>query len=190
MLQNPYYKGDVVYGGVRYDGAHEPLVAPEVWYQVQSVFKAHNSSGDRTQKHDHYLKGTVHCRECGSRLMISKAKARNGTIYPYFVFLGRHQKRNDCTQAAILVGDVEDLIVDYYERIQLSSVTNDALRGRCTTNSIDSPRRPLPKRPTSPNVVPRSLTNKTGSSRPVLRTRCHWRSSQSFKTSSVLNSTP
>ena len=129
MLQNPYYKGDVVYRGVRYDGAHEPLVAPEVWYQVQSILKAHNSSGDRTQKHDHYLKGTVHCRECGSRLMISKAKARNGTIYPYFVCLGRHQKRNDCTQAAILVGDVEDMIVDYYQRVQLSPATRDALRG-------------------------------------------------------------
>lgn len=129
MLQNPYYKGDVVYRGVRYDGAHEPLVAPEVWYQVQSVLKAHNSSGDRTQTHDHYLKGTVHCRGCGSRLMLSKAKARNGTIYPYFVCLGRHQKRNDCTQAGILVGDVEDLIVDYYERIKITPATRDALRG-------------------------------------------------------------
>lgn len=87
---------------MRYDGAHEPLVAPEVWYQVQSVLKAHNTSGERAQKHDHYLKAPVHCRKCGSRLMISKAKARNGTIYPYFVCLGRHQMRNDCTQAADL----------------------------------------------------------------------------------------
>lgn len=129
MLKNPYYKGDVVYRGVRYDGAHEPLIAPEVWYQVQSVLTAHNSSGDRTQKHDHYLKGSVYCRECGSRLMISKAKARNGTIYPYFVCLGRHQKRTDCTQAGILVGDVEDLIVEYYQRIKITPATRDALRG-------------------------------------------------------------
>ncbi|HQZ84924.1 MAG TPA: recombinase family protein, partial [Actinomycetota bacterium] len=129
MLQNPYYKGDVVYRGVRYDGAHDRLVEPEVWYQVQSVLSAHNSSGDRTQKHDHYLKGSVYCRECGSRLMINNTKARNGAIYPYFVCLGRHQKRTDCTQAAILVSDVEDLIVDYYERIQISPVTKDALRG-------------------------------------------------------------
>ena len=129
MLQNPYYKGDVVYRGVRYDGAHDRLVEPEVWYQVQSVLAAHNASGDRTQKHDHYLKGTVYCRQCGSRLMINNTKARNGDIYPYFVCLGRHQKRTDCTQAAILVGDVEDLIVDYYQRIQLTPAMKDALRG-------------------------------------------------------------
>ncbi len=32
MLQNPYYMRGVVYRGVRYDGAHERLVEPEVWY--------------------------------------------------------------------------------------------------------------------------------------------------------------
>lgn len=129
MLQNPYYKGDVVYRGVRYDGAHERLIEPEVWYQVQSVLTAHAASGDRTQKHDHYLKGSVFCGQCGSRLMINNTRARNGNIYPYFVCLGRHQKRTDCTQAAIRVTDVEDLIVDYYQRIQITPAIRDALRG-------------------------------------------------------------
>ncbi|WP_454150200.1 zinc ribbon domain-containing protein [Microbacterium lacticum] len=40
--------------------------------------------------------------------MINNTRARNGSVYPYFVCLGRHQKRNDCTQAAIRVSDVED----------------------------------------------------------------------------------
>ena len=129
MLQNPYYKGDVVYRGVRYDGAHERIVEPEVWYQVQSVLASHNASGDRTQKHDHYLKGSVFCQQCGARLMVNKTKARNGDIYPYFVCLGRHRKRTDCTQAAILTTDVEALIVDYYQRVQITPATRDALRG-------------------------------------------------------------
>jgi hypothetical protein len=41
MLTNPYYKGDVIYRGVAYKGAHQPLVPAEVWYQVQSVLTAH-----------------------------------------------------------------------------------------------------------------------------------------------------
>ncbi len=82
MLGNPYYKGDVIYRGVKYAGSHEPLVPPEVWYQVQYVLTAHNTAGDRTQRHDHYLKGTLYCGSCGSRLLISNAKSRNGNISP------------------------------------------------------------------------------------------------------------
>ena len=110
MLQNPYYKGDVVYRGVRYDGAHERIVEPEVWYQVQSVLASHNASGDRTQKHDHYLKGSVFCQQCGARLMVNKTKARNGDIYPYFVCASRHGGRGNCTRQAMLIEQVERLL--------------------------------------------------------------------------------
>src|SRR5690606_27511920 len=36
MLTNPYYMGNVVFKGAQYDGIHQPLVSPEVWYQVQN----------------------------------------------------------------------------------------------------------------------------------------------------------
>ncbi|EWT04013.1 recombinase, partial [Intrasporangium chromatireducens Q5-1] len=81
MLINPYYKGDVIYRGTRYQGSHEPLVPPEVWYQVQSVLTSHKSAAEATQLHDHYLKGTVFCGACGSRLMVSNAKNRHGNVY-------------------------------------------------------------------------------------------------------------
>ncbi|MGT5494242.1 recombinase family protein, partial [Escherichia coli] len=70
MLTNPYYKGDVRYQGVTYKGMHEPLVPPEVWYQVQTVLQTHRSAADASQVHDHYLKGTVFCGQCGSRLLV------------------------------------------------------------------------------------------------------------------------
>ena len=82
MLTNPYYKGEVVYKGVTYPGKHEPLVAPEVWYQVQSVLTAHQSAADAHSVHDHYLKGTVYCGQCGSRMMITHAKNRHGRSTP------------------------------------------------------------------------------------------------------------
>lgn len=128
MLRNPYYKGDVVYKGVRYDGEHPRLIEPEVWLAVQGVLSAHNVSGDRTQRHDHYLKGTVFCGSCDSRFLINHARSRQGTIYPYFVCSGRHQRATDCTQKAIHTTDVEELIADYYRNIRIPPATIDVLR--------------------------------------------------------------
>ena len=129
LLTNAYYKGDVVYRGTRYKGTHPVLVPTEVWYQVQSVLTAHKSAAEATQVHDHYLKGTVHCGQCGSRLIVSNAKNRHGNVYCYFVCSGRHSKRTDCTRGAILIEDVEKLIEDYYAHVQISPAQRDALSG-------------------------------------------------------------
>ena len=79
----------------------------EVWYQVQSVLTAHQCAVEATQVHGHYLKGTIHCGQCGSRLIVSNAKNRHGNVYCYFVCSGRHSKRTDCTRQAMLIEDVE-----------------------------------------------------------------------------------
>ena len=129
MLTNPYYKGDVTYKGVTYAGAHTPIVPIEVWYRVQTVLSAHNSAGDRRRRHDHYLKGTVYCGACGSRLMISNARSGSGNIYPYFVCAGRHSKRTHCTRPAILVDKVEQLVADHYKTIQIPADIRKAMLG-------------------------------------------------------------
>jgi len=38
LLHNPYYKGQVRYKGVCYDGVHEPLVDPATWQQVRTCW--------------------------------------------------------------------------------------------------------------------------------------------------------
>jgi Recombinase zinc beta ribbon domain/Transposase, Mutator family len=149
MLTNPYYKGDVTYRGVTYSGAHEPIVPVEVWYRVQTVLTAHNSAGDRRRRHDHYLKGTVYCGACGSRLMISNARSASDNIYPYFVCAGRPARRTDCTRPAMLVDKVEQLVADHYKTIQIPPDIRKAMllgegmeRWRCSrrssTNAIES----------------------------------------------------
>ncbi|MDR8020021.1 zinc ribbon domain-containing protein [Nesterenkonia aerolata] len=91
--------------------------------------KAHKSAAEATQLHDHYLKGTVFCGACGSRLMVSNAKNRHGNVYPYFVCSGRHSKRTDCTRGAILIEDVEQLVENYYHHVQITAADKEALGG-------------------------------------------------------------
>lgn len=127
MLTNPYYKGCVRYQGVTFAGAHEALVPNEVWDQVQTVLGTNRSAADATQVHEHYLKGTVFCGQCGSRLIVCNAKSSQGTIYPYFVCGSRHGGRGDCTRQAMLIEHVERLVEQFYDHVQISAETKLAL---------------------------------------------------------------
>ena len=116
MLANPFYLGVVQWGGVRYPGQHKPLIPESLFDRVQDTLHSRDVAGMRQRRHDHYLKGLLHCGECGRRLSLTLAK---GT-YLYFYCLGqRGTARTGCRQPYILAGDAEGLVEDLYRRVQL-----------------------------------------------------------------------
>ncbi len=119
LLRNPYYVGIVEYRGVRYEGKHPPLVSHEIFDEVQRILEAQNFAGEKKRKHHHYLKGSIWCGCCGSRLIVSNARSRSGQIYPYFTCIGRQRKRASCSQRAVLIGHVEEAVADYYKSFAL-----------------------------------------------------------------------
>lgn len=119
ILTTPYYKGDVTYHGVNYPGRHRPLVDPVTWAQVQDILTTH-ATGERQREHPHYLKSTVFCGGCGNRLIVTMPKNRYGTVYPYFICFGRHEKLTDCTRKAVPISVVEDLVEAEYRAVQLT----------------------------------------------------------------------
>ena len=128
LLQHPYYKGVVRYRGAEYPGKHEPLVSEATWQRVQELLAQKGRSGEKQRQHHHYLKGSIYCRTCHSRLVVSHAKGRHGTVYPYFICMGRQQKRTDCTQSAIRIEEAETLVTEHYATIQPSQRLLDSLR--------------------------------------------------------------
>ncbi|MDR1450491.1 MAG: recombinase family protein [Propionibacteriaceae bacterium] len=128
MLHNPYYKGEIIYKGARHMGTHDPIVDDLVWLKVQDMLQAHNKAGDRTQIHDHYLKGSLYCH-CGHKMTVSMTRNRHGELYPYFICLGRHGKKNDCQAQAVLVSTVERLVEEHYKTIEISPEACEALEG-------------------------------------------------------------
>ncbi len=114
LLRHPFYKGAVRYMKVEYPGKHEPLVSEETWDAVQQILTAKGLAREKQRKHNHFLKGSLYCEKCGSRLIVTNARSHSGKIYPYFVCIGRHQKRNDCTMKAVLIERVEELVEEHY----------------------------------------------------------------------------
>ena len=118
MLRNPYYAGVLRWKGSMYPGGHQALVTKEVFDRVQSVLDSHDAGGQKQRVHNHYLKGSVFCDQCGSSMCITKTVNRHGTAYLYFFCLGRYRRRTDCTQRAIPVELVEVHIEKKWQSVQ------------------------------------------------------------------------
>ncbi len=120
VLTNPYYRGVVTYKGVQYPGRHDRLVDDETWFKVQGILESHYN-GDRVRKHNHYLKNSMWCGQCGERMLVTNSRSASGDIYPYFFCAGRHSKRTTCTQRSVLIYEIERKVEDLYLRIQIDA---------------------------------------------------------------------
>ena len=126
ILRNPYYRGIITYQGVQYPGKHQPLIDDATWQRVQTILNQHRH-GERQRIHNHHLKTTIRCGQCGGRLIIHNAKARNGQIYPYFVCSYRQRHRTECSFKAVLIDEVDIAIADLYHHIHITPEDRQAI---------------------------------------------------------------
>lgn len=108
-------------------GKHEALVSPEVWYQVQSVLDAHQSAADAHSVHDHYLKGTVYCGQCGSPMMVTHA--RNRQHLPLFRLRGDGTPSERTALAGLCSSRRSNGIEDYYGLVGITPSQRETLAG-------------------------------------------------------------
>jgi site-specific DNA recombinase len=126
MLQNPYYVGVVRYAGVEYEGRHEYLIDKASFDKAKAVLAAHNHAAEKDRKHHHYLKGSLYCGRCGSRMSLIQAKG-NGGRYPYFFCIGR-MKGTGCKQPYVPVDLIEAAVEDAYGDVAIERERADVVR--------------------------------------------------------------
>ncbi|MFI0411805.1 recombinase family protein [Actinomadura sp. 3N508] len=119
LLTNPYFFGVVPYRGVFHEGKHEALISPETWLRIQEVLRSHNYVGEKTRQHPHYLKSSIFCGECGSRLVYSRNKGRND-YYEYFICINRRTKRNPCSRTSVRLEKIEVGIARFYAGFRIA----------------------------------------------------------------------
>ena len=126
VLSNPYYAGWVSYRGETYKGRHEPLVSQARFDDVQALLRTRRLSGERERKgKSHYLKGTLYCDDCDTRLTFSRNTGNGGT-YEYFVC--PNKQRHQCDQPYHRVDVVEAAVERYYRNVQLSRTRQQRIR--------------------------------------------------------------
>jgi site-specific DNA recombinase len=134
LLRDPYYLGLVPYKPGTpeeqvFPGRHEPLIDKATFDKVQAVLDERRVSGERTQKHQHYLKGSVYCGECGSRLIYGPSRGKSGKVYGYF-FCGSRIRRGGCSMRTnIRPHLIEDAVERHYRERPVQLTKQDVRQG-------------------------------------------------------------
>ena len=105
--------------------ATRPLVDLVTWATVQDILTSRRN-GERSRQHDHSLKGTVFCIECGRRLIVQHTRTKTGRVYDYFVC---HRRRDAVCQQrkALPIAQVEQRVEDLYRTIELNPGQRDRI---------------------------------------------------------------
>ena len=107
-------------------GVTSLLIDRQTFDRVQELLDSRVKAGEKQRIHQHYLKGTIFCRRCQSRLSLTYANGHGG-IYPYFFCLGR-QRRNGCDLPHLAMDTVEARIEQLYESVELTAEESADLR--------------------------------------------------------------
>lgn len=127
ILINPFYTGVVRFRGAVYPGNHEPLIDQATFDKVQTV-RSSKLKGERSIKHNHYLKSSVYCGKCNERLIYQEPRNKAGNIYQYYACAGRHGKRTQCDLPAIPIWHLENLIEDLYQKKSITKPGREELQ--------------------------------------------------------------
>jgi site-specific DNA recombinase len=120
ILTNPYYIGKLPFKGVIYEGRHPPLIDERTFHHVQQVLSGRRIAGDRSWRHEHYLKGSLFCARCQSRLGFGISRGKTGQHYPYFFCLGRHTKRTSCDLPYLPVDAMEEQVLKHWRELKVT----------------------------------------------------------------------
>ena len=114
ILRDDFYIGVVTLNGFKRPGRHDAIVGEDTFERVQHLLDAHRASGDRSQKHQHYLSGSLYC-SCGRRMGYGRHKNKMGLYYEYFSCLSRVSRTGPCGAAYAPVEAVERAVAAEYQ---------------------------------------------------------------------------
>jgi hypothetical protein len=122
-----------------YPGKHDRLVNEDTFDRVQALLAAARISGERPQKHEHYLRGSVVCEECLGRLLYGRHRGRGGRQYDYFCCNNRTVRRREihCSSGHHSVPTVEDHIEQHYRTVRIPAEVQEQIRAELKADLTD-----------------------------------------------------
>ena len=102
ILRDAYFAGWIVFKRGKPDeqtfrGRHEPLIDQDTFDRVQRRLDEKAVAGERPRRREHYLRGSVFCAGCGSRLTYGVSTGQNKRGYAYY-FCASRVNRTACSE--------------------------------------------------------------------------------------------
>jgi len=116
ILKNPFYHGEFIWSGVRYNGVHEPLINRELFDRVQQVLKADGKP--RFRKRDFAFKGLLKCARCGCAIVAEIKKGK-------YIYYHCTQGRGECDQPYVREEVLEAELGEVLKTIQVDQDVAD-----------------------------------------------------------------
>lgn len=123
VFTNIFYAGCFEWNGELKQGSHEPMITLEEFDKVQEILGKNGKP--RKSKHEHIYTGCIRCKECGCMITAEppkkKVNPKTGKVHTYN-YLRCSKKRKDmkCSQKYILVGNLEQQIVNVLQAVKIS----------------------------------------------------------------------
>jgi site-specific DNA recombinase len=140
LLRNPYYAGWIVYRRGTPDeqvfrGRHDALIDQNTFDRVQKRLDEKRVAGERPQHHQHYLKGSVFCGDCGQRLSYGLSRSKNGQRYAYY-FCSSRINGTACNMRTNIRPELIERASEHYYRTRPVQLTSKQIRRR--TEAIEA----------------------------------------------------
>ena len=113
ILHDKRYIGEVTHQGTTYYNIFPPIIAKEVWNQVDAINQENKISPSRKKEiFDYILSGKLICGNCKHRMSGESGTSRNGEIHYYYVCLSKRHGKADCDCKAVKKQELEDYVID------------------------------------------------------------------------------
>jgi hypothetical protein len=113
LLTNRFYIGGLIWLKKEYNGVHEPIIAPELFYRVQEIIKRRSVETGEKGKLEFLLRGVTYCQSCGRKL--------TGEIHPrgsYYRCIPDFQGHEKCEEPYTPVKILDTQLEALYQRLQ------------------------------------------------------------------------
>lgn len=121
LVRNPIYKGQLRFHGKEYPGNHPGLVSADLWQRANAAVKASLQPARcflrPRNKHNHSLKGFVHCAQCGMAMTpsIGGKRDHDGAPYRYYICVSvlKEGKDSPCRVRAVPALPLESAVIQF-----------------------------------------------------------------------------
>jgi site-specific DNA recombinase len=131
ILKNPFYIGDFLWRGSRYEGKHQPLISRQLFDQVQALLRS--GASPRSGRRDFAFRGLLKCKHCGCAIVGEIHKGR-------YVYYHCTQAKGKCDQPWIREEVIDSQMASVLKAIEVDQAAIDdvirALKDSCRDERV------------------------------------------------------